>query len=117
MKKTAFLSVAAVLWLGAIPVAAQTALNVNPSRSIGQSKFEASPKSITPNLVEGREFYVPWYVAVDTSSNPPALFVSDLFNNRVLGWRNANTFANGSTADIVIGQSDKQTTFAGGPGT
>jgi len=117
MKKTAFLSVAAVLWLGAIPAVAQTALNVNPSRSIGQIKFEASPRSISPNLVEGREFYLPWYVAVDRTSNPPALYVSDLLNNRVLGWRNANTFANGSTADIVVGQADRQTTFAGGPGT
>ncbi len=117
MKKTAFLLSAAVVWLGAIPAAAQTALNVNPSRSIGQITFEQTPRTQNPNLVEGREFYFPWYVAVDRSSTPAALYVSDPFNNRVLGWRNANGFANGSFADIVIGQPDRLTTTPGGPST
>lgn len=61
--------------------------------------------------------YSPWAVAVDTTSNPPAIFVSDTFNNRVLGWRNASQFANGAKADLILGQLDDQSTERLGPGT
>ena len=67
------------------------------------------------NLVEGREFSSPQAVALDLNVTPPALYVADTGNNRVLGFRNASSFQNGQKADIVIGQVDFQTTFTQGP--
>ena len=34
------------------------------------------------------------------------VYVTDIFNNRVLGWRNASALASGQPADLVIGQPD-----------
>ena len=45
-------------------------------------------------------------LAVDTSSATHHLYLVDPFNNRVLGWENAASFANGQAADLVIGQVD-----------
>ena len=42
-------------------------------------------------------------VAVDPLDH---VYVTDYFNNRVLGWRNAGALANGQSADLVIGQTD-----------
>jgi uncharacterized protein (TIGR03437 family) len=90
-------------------------LNATPTRVIGQTSLNVT--SASPNLVEGREFYNPQSVAVDTSTNPPGLYVSDTANNRVLGFHSAVGFANGKKADIVVGQVDFASTFAAGPGT
>ncbi|MGC1397304.1 choice-of-anchor D domain-containing protein, partial [Candidatus Binatus sp.] len=49
-------------------------------------------------------------MAVDLNSSPEHLYVVDGSNNRVLGWNDANSFANGQNADIEIGQPDFQTT-------
>ena len=93
---------------------AQITLNPLPTRVLGQNNLQIT--SINPNLVEGREFFNPQSVAVDTSTSPPALYVADTGNNRVLGFRNAAGFANGQRADLVVGQQDFATTFAQGPG-
>ena len=93
-------------------VLAQVALSGTPARAIGQDSLLTG----AINLVEGREFYGPISLALDTSVTPPALYVSDLFNNRVLGFKNALAFANGQKADLVIGQLDFVTTTAQGPG-
>ncbi|MDP9053826.1 MAG: hypothetical protein M3N93_05930 [Acidobacteriota bacterium] len=93
---------------------AQTKLNPQPTRVLGQDSIQVS--SFNPNLVEGRELYVPEGIALDTSTNPPALYVSDTANNRVLGFRSATTFANGQPADVVLGQADFISTFSQGPG-
>src|SRR2546428_1785797 len=89
--------------VGAVP--GQVSLNRTPSRSIGHPRLllTRTDGSINPNLVEGRELYVPQAVALDTSVSPPVLYVSDTVNSRVLGWRNASDFQNGSKADFVIG--------------
>ena len=92
---------------------AQVPLNPTPSRVVGQ----VSLSQFSANLVEGREFNTPYGVAVDTTMNPPALYVADTGNNRVLGFRNAATFTPGAKADIVIGQVDFVSTGAQGPGT
>lgn len=89
-------------------------LNPVPTRAIGQDS--ATVKSLNPNLVEGREFDLPEGLALDTSTNPPALYVSDTLNNRVLGFQNASSFANGQPANIVLGQPDLATTLAVGTG-
>ena len=45
-------------------------------------------------------------MAIDTSATPNRLYVADDDNNRVLGWNDAASFANGAAADLVIGQPD-----------
>jgi uncharacterized protein (TIGR03437 family) len=104
---------AAFLLVFAWNAAAQITLNSLPTRVIGQNSTTIS--SISPNLVEGREFLTPESVAIDPNASPAALYVSDTGNNRVLGFRNAAAFANGQKADIVIGQPDFATTLAAGP--
>src|SRR6476659_3495241 len=69
----------------------QTELNLTPSRAVGQPALQV--KSAAPNVPERRSLNAPYAVVVDTSSTPPAIFVSDTFNNRVLGWRNATQFS------------------------
>src|SRR5277367_5635939 len=91
---------------------AQVNLSGTPTRAIGQDTLLHG----APNLVEGREFEGPIALALDTSVSPPALYVSDFYNNRVLGFKNAASFANGQMADLVIGQLDFQSTGAQGPG-
>ncbi len=104
---------AAFLLLFAWNAAAQITLNQLPTRVIGQNSTTIT--SISPNLVEGREFLTPESVAIDQTASPAALYVSDTGNNRVLGFRNAAAFANGQKADLVIGQPDFSTTLAAGP--
>lgn len=95
------------------PVTPQLTLNSAPSRSLGSPALTL--KNLNPNLVEGREFYLPRGVAIDTTSSPPVLYVSDYANNRILAWKDANGFTNGQTATMAIGQPDLQTTFPAGP--
>ncbi|HEY3825220.1 MAG TPA: hypothetical protein VGL82_11725 [Bryobacteraceae bacterium] len=96
-------------------VFAQITLNQVPTRVIGQDSAQVTNPN--PNLVEGREFDTPEGIALDTSTSPPALYVSDFANNRVLGFRSATSFANGQTADIVLGQPDFATTLVATTGT
>ncbi|MFB3827278.1 MAG: hypothetical protein ACE15B_10940 [Bryobacteraceae bacterium] len=112
-KHVVALFVAAVISAGSLW--SQITLNPNPSRVVGHAKLTLSTSN--PNLVEGRELYAPQGVALDTSASPPILYVSDTGNNRVLAWRNAAQFSNGAPADLIIGQRDKYSTFALGPGT
>jgi hypothetical protein len=50
---------------------AQITLNPTPTRVIGQDSIIIN--NLNPNLVEGREFLSPQSLALDTSTNPPAL--------------------------------------------
>lgn len=93
---------------------AQVTLNPNPSRVIGQLNLNVN--SLAPNLVDGRKLNSPGAVAIDTTSSPPILYVTDSGNNRILAWRNAAQLTNGAPADRVIGQSDFFSTFPQGPG-
>lgn len=103
-----------LLIFGAATAYPQITLNTVPSRAVGTPALAVTNSN--PNLVEGREFYAPQAVALDTSVSPPILYVSDYGNNRVLAWKNAASFSNGQTADMAIGQPDLLTTFAEGPG-
>jgi uncharacterized protein (TIGR03437 family) len=98
----------------ALPSFAQIALNPLPTRVIGQDSLTLN--NLNPNLVEGREFLSPQGIALDLTTNPPGLYVSDSGNNRVLAFRSALSFSNGARADFVIGQLDLLTTLAQGPG-
>lgn len=102
------------LWLSAVALAsaamAQNVFFPAPGRVVGHATL--MPQSGSPNWVEGRELYLPQSAALDLSLSPPALYVADALNNRVLGWRNAAQFGNGAYADIVIGQPDRFSTQA-----
>jgi uncharacterized protein (TIGR03437 family) len=105
--------------LSCVPVThAQVILNPSATRAIGAARLEqlGSITNAQPNLVEGRELNGPEGVALDLSVKPPHLYIADTGNNRVLGWKDATTFANGAFADIVIGQNDLFTTLPQGPG-
>jgi uncharacterized protein (TIGR03437 family) len=94
--------------------AGQLTLNPTPTRVLGQDSA-TQITNFNPNLVEGREFDLPAGIAIDTSMSPPALYVSDYLNNRVLGFRRATGFANGQRADVVLGQVDFGSTLPQGP--
>ncbi|HYP09699.1 MAG TPA: hypothetical protein VER03_25970 [Bryobacteraceae bacterium] len=113
MKTSALLWAAGIAAMLPFAAVAQTDLNKTPSRVLGHPTLNF--RSSTPNVVEGRSLFSPWAVAVDTTSTPNAIFVSDTFNNRVLGWRDALTFQNGAKADLVLGQLDEQSTERLGP--
>src|ERR1035437_7480313 len=88
---------------------AQITLNTVPTREIGQPQLLSNAFAIpnaNPNLVEGREFYNPRGIALDTSVTPPRVYVADTNNNRILAWKDAVNFTNGKFADLVIGQHD-----------
>ncbi|HTC35035.1 MAG TPA: hypothetical protein VK724_16790 [Bryobacteraceae bacterium] len=96
---------------------AQTIFNPAPSRIVGQAVLQQQGvlTAIAPNLVEGREFDNPQAIALDTTANPPILYVADFGNNRVLAWKNASAFTKGDFADLVIGQRDLLSTGPEGP--
>ncbi|HWC97630.1 MAG TPA: hypothetical protein VG456_12785 [Candidatus Sulfopaludibacter sp.] len=100
--------------LGVTAAFPQVTLNTAPSRSVGTAVL--NPESSNPNLVEGKELFNPEGIALDTSVNPPIVYVADTGNNRVLGWKNAISFNNGQAADLVIGQQDFFATDPQGPG-
>lgn len=92
-------------------------LNSIPARIVGHPQPELQTVITgAPNLVEGREFWLPQGVAIDTSVSPNILYVSDTGNNRVLAWKNSATFTSGQPADLVIGQQDFYHTSPQGPG-
>lgn len=94
---------------------AQVTLNPAPSRVLGHPQLALTTGQ--PNWIEGRELNSPQGIAIDTGASPPTLYVSDTANNRVLVWRRADAFTAGAPADLVIGQRDRFSTLALGPGT
>lgn len=65
-----------------------------------------------PNQVKPVSINAPYKMAIDYSSVPYALYVSDVGNNRVLVWRDSVRFRNGDPADFAIGQPDLFTAAA-----
>jgi len=53
-----------------------------------------------PNQIKPASINFPFKMAIDYSSAPFALYVSDTGNNRVLGWRDSVRFRNGDPADL-----------------
>lgn len=72
------------------------------SRLLGQGSFAPSAGNRTDNI--GMDS--PSGIALDRSAQPPHLFVADIANNRVLGWRDAQNLSNGQPADLVLNQND-----------
>ena len=92
--------------------------NFGPAgRVLGQDRFNTN----SLNLIEGREFFffsnnsADSAVAIDSTTDTPHLYVSDPYNNRVLGFRDVRKLVPGSAADIVIGQPDLATALCNYP--
>jgi sugar lactone lactonase YvrE len=81
------------------------------ARELGQIDFVHA----TINFQDGRSMQLPSGVAVDLSVTPNRLYVVDSFNSRVLGFKDVSAFANGASADLVIGQADLLSSGASGP--
>ena len=78
------------------------------SRVWGQSDFVSNG----PNQIKPSSIRVPYHMAIDYSSAPFALYVSDTANHRVLVWKDSVRFRNGDPADLVIGQPNLRTAVA-----
>jgi uncharacterized protein (TIGR03437 family) len=120
MPLKSLLAVSSIL-ISCVTANAQIApINTLPSREVGQPTLpRPNPLAVTsqaPNLVEGRELFLPSAVALDTTASPPILYVADFGNSRVMAWKNAAAFANGKPADLIIGQKDQYSTNPNGPG-
>ncbi|HTW89830.1 MAG TPA: choice-of-anchor D domain-containing protein [Candidatus Binataceae bacterium] len=63
---------------------------VTPNRTLGLGGING----VKPSGVR-----VPGGIAIDSSVSPNRIFASDL-NQRILGWKNASSFANGAPADL-----------------
>lgn len=87
------------------PLASGRSYNLTAASEFGQPRLNPLT-SHNPNYVEGREFFAPYSVALDLSSNPHRIYVADTANNRVLAWNDSNGFTRGDAADKVIGQRD-----------
>ncbi len=98
----------------AAPLSAQVQINGLPSREFGQSLLANPVTSCAPNLIEGKELSQPTGIAFDYSVTPPTVYIADLGNNRVLGWKNASNLTKGNPADVVIGQHDFASNLGGG---
>ena len=78
------------------------------SRVWGQSDFVSNG----PNQIKPSSLRFPYHMAIDYSSAPFALYVSDTANHRVLVWKDSVRFRNGDPADLVVGQPNLRTALA-----
>jgi uncharacterized protein (TIGR03437 family) len=83
------------------PAAAQQ-LNPSAFRVLGQADLRQNGL----NGVQGSELASPSAVALDARGGVLHLYVADTGNNRVLGWRDANSYQAGAKADLVLGQAN-----------
>ncbi len=99
------------------------ALFVKPVHVFGDPNFigtAANPLTFDsngPNVVEGRELQSPQGIAVDMSTGSAIIYIADSFNNRVLAYRYSTQLTEGSVADLILGQPNRFTNVAEGPGT
>jgi len=99
------------------------ALFAKPVKVLGDPAFigtAANPTQIEgngPNVVEGREFDTPLAIALDNSVSPPNVYVADSGNSRILGFKYSTQLTAGAYADVILGQNDRFSNLAGGPGT
>ncbi|HXJ38792.1 MAG TPA: hypothetical protein VNH18_05910 [Bryobacteraceae bacterium] len=88
------------------------ALYRKPVKVLGDPQYTgtaSNPLQATnngPNWTEGREFSFPLGIAVDNSVSPPNIYIADVGNSRVLGFRYATQLKAGAFADVVLGQID-----------
>ena len=98
------------------------ALYRKPVKVLGDPQYTgtaSNPLQVTnngPNWTEGREFSFPLGIAIDNSASPPNLYIADVGNSRVLGYRYETQLKVGAVADIVLGQIDFFANLAQGAG-
>jgi sugar lactone lactonase YvrE len=73
---------------------------------LGQVGFSSNTPNMGSSVVTNAGLNDPIAVAIDRSTNPNRIYVSDYNNNRVLGWADVSGLTNGAPADLVIGQPD-----------
>jgi sugar lactone lactonase YvrE len=66
--------------------------------------FQAAPARLGSERETNRGLAMPDILAIDRSASPNHLYAVDA-DNRILGWRDAEGFANGAAADLVLGGS------------
>jgi sugar lactone lactonase YvrE len=66
--------------------------------------FQAVVARVGSEHKTARGLAMPAILAIDRSVSPNHLYVVDAYN-RILGWRDAERFANGAAADLVLGES------------
>jgi hypothetical protein len=89
-----------------------TPLSTNTTADAVLGQLDFSHQSM--NLTDAQGLINPEAVAIDASVTPNRLYVTDFNNNRVLGWRDPTSFANGAPADLVVGQPDFLSYFCDG---
>ncbi len=65
--------------------------------------FQAAPARVGSERETTRGLAMPDILAIDRSASPNHLYVVDAYG-RILGWRDAEGFANGAAADLVLGE-------------
>ena len=101
------------IFVALVPIAGIFALlafaadNITANIVLGQSSFTTMSAGAGQSGLSA-----PSRLTIDRNSTPNHLFVPDVKNNRVLGWRDVTTLSNGAPADLVIGQSDFNGTSA-----
>lgn len=65
-----------------------------------------------PNQVKPISINAAYSIAIDYSQQPFALYLADVANHRVMGWRDFARFQNGDPADMILGQPDAYTALA-----
>jgi len=86
--------------------AASLATGANASGVIGQSNFLSNSSGASANQFSAN----PFSLAIDSSDN---LWVADSGSNRVLEFTASNSYVSGSSASVVLGQSNFTSTSGG----
>lgn len=78
---------------------------------VGEFNQPVATQVVTPNLMWGlggingmkpQGIRIPKGVAIDSSVSPNRIFVSDIGNERIMGWKDESGFANGAPADLIF---------------
>ena len=84
-----------------LPMASPPAGPFTADLELGQKDLLSSAHGFVPATIAQ-----PAHVAIDRTVTPNHLYVADFVFNRVLGWNDASSFADGAEADLVLGQPD-----------
>ncbi len=109
-----------LLFAGAL---AGQALFDKPVKALGDPNFIETATnpllydSTGPNWIEGREMSDPAGIALDNSVSPPIVYIADTGNNRILAFQYATQLMAGAYADLILGQPNRFTNLAEGPGS
>src|SRR5207244_2509561 len=107
MRQSFYTSVlAGVLLLVGIAVVGDPVLAASGDKIADRVLGQASPNFDGIDIIARNGLASPNDVAVFRGVSPNQVYVADTVNNRVLGWNDAASFANGAPADVVLGQPD-----------